>query len=274
MKEILEQLKVAGFSEYEAKVFAAIFSGNMMSASEIAKRAGIGRTDVYPVLRTFVELGYCNEIETNSVLKYQLISPEVIIDKVENRIRIEKENKIKSLTQAVSQLKEAYYQKEPPKDDFVRVQLIRGYNKHRESKFVELLKNSRSEILFMIRVEMVLTEEIDETARRFLKKGGIIKSVYEITDKFKVKEKGKWKKYGKEEIIKILKKYKEYGEQVRITKQKVPNVTIFDREIVFININDKTIPRHNEADLVIKNKDFAEGIATMFTSIWNSSKPI
>lgn len=274
MKEILEQLKTLGFTEYEGRVFTALFTGELMSASEIAQKAGIRRTDVYSVLRSFVQKGYCNEIETNSILKYQVIDPKVIIDKLENRIRTEKENKIKLVHQSISTLRETLYKKSPQNDDFVRVQLIRGYNKHRENKFIELLKNSRSEILFMIRVEMVLSDEIDKTAKKFLNRGGIIKSVYEIAPRFKIKQKGKWTTYDEQEIIRILSKYKEYGEQVRVTTERVPNMTIFDRETVFININDKSIPRHNEADLLVSNKDFAEGMANMFISIWNNSKEI
>ncbi|MGB9697655.1 MAG: TrmB family transcriptional regulator [Ignavibacteria bacterium] len=274
MKEILEQLRVIGFTEYEAKVFTALFSGKMMPASQIAKLAGIRRTDVYSVLRSFVDRGYCNEIETNSIFKYQLIDPQVIIDKLENQIRHEKDNKLRVLRETLTTLKDTYYQKNHSVEELVRVQLIRGYNKHREAKFVELLKNCRSEILFMIRVEMVLTDEIDETAKQFLKNGGEIKSVYEISPKFRVKQKGKWEKLTEKEILFVLQKYKKYGEQVRITHQKVPNITIFDRETVFMNINDKSIPKHNEADLIIKNKDFAEAMANMFMNIWINAKRI
>jgi len=274
MKEILERLRVLGFTEYEGKVFITLFSGEMMPASKIASLAGIRRTDVYPVLKTFVERGYCNEIETNSILNYQLIDPQVIMDKLENDVRQEKESKLKVLREAFSTLKDTYYKKNQTAEDLVRIQLIRGYNKHRESKFIELLKSARKEILFMIRVEMVLSDEIDQIAKKFLNGGGIIKSVYEIVPDFKIKQNGKWQKYGEKEIVSILKKYVKYGEQVRVTDNKVPNMTVFDREVVFLNIKDKTIPRHNEADLIIRNKDYAESMANMFLNVWNKAKKI
>lgn len=274
MHEVFRLLKILGFTEYEARVFYGLFSGELMAASEIAKRSGVRRTDVYPILRSFVERGYCNEIETNSVLKYQIIEPDIIVDKLESKIRSEKDNKIKTLKDAIGYLKEKFYKKGELHNDIVRIQLIRGYNKHRESKFVELLKSASKEILFMIRVEMVLSDEIDQVAKEFLKKGGIIKSVYEIAPQFKVKQNGKWVKYDEKEIIKVLKKYVQYGEQVRVVNIKVPNMTVCDREVVFLNINDKTIPRHNEADLVVRNKDFAESMANMFLSIWNIAKKI
>ena len=274
MKEILERLRVLGFTEYEGKVFITLFSGEMMPASKIASLAGIRRTDVYPVLKTFVERGYCNEIETNSILNYQLIDPQVIMDKLENDVRQEKESKLKVLREAFSTLKDTYYKKNQTAEDLVRIQLIRGYNKHRESKFIELLKSARKEILFMIRVEMVLSDEIDQIAKKFLNGGGIIKSVYEIVPDFKIKQNRKWQKYGEKEIVSILKKYVKYGEQVRVTDNKVPNMTVFDREVVFLNIKDKTIPRHNEADLIIRNKDYAESMANMFLNVWNKAKKI
>jgi len=51
-------------------------------------------------------------------------------------------------------------------------------------------------------------------------------------------------------------------------------MTVFDREVVFLNIKDKTIPRHNEADLIIRNKDYAESMANMFLNVWNKAKKI
>jgi len=54
-----------------------------MSASEIAKECKLIRNSIYDTLKSFVEKSYCNEIETNTVLQYQLIDPDVIFDKIE-----------------------------------------------------------------------------------------------------------------------------------------------------------------------------------------------
>jgi sugar-specific transcriptional regulator TrmB len=274
MQDFILKLKSLGFTEYESKVFIAVLRGHLMSASEIADSAGIRRTDVYNILKTFVDKGYCNEIETNSVLKYEMIDPDIIFDKIERDILKEKENSLATLKETMQNLKPLYRSEESEKSKIVNIELIRGYNQHREGKFVELLKNAKKEIHFMIRPEIFLSDEIDDIATQFYKKGGVIKSVYEAGDNYKVKKENKWVKASKEDFIKILEKFEKSGEQIKISLEEVPTIVIFDRETVYINITDKTLPRHNEADIIIRNKNFAESMLKVFNTFWKESLKI
>ncbi len=49
-------------------------------------------------------------------------------------------------------------------------------------------------------------------------------------------------------------------------------MTIFDRKIVFTNIQDKTVPRHNNADIIIKNEYYANRMIDLFGYYWDKSK--
>ncbi len=267
MDDFITKLKLLGFTEYEAKIFVALFQGHQMSASEIADSADVRRTDVYPVLKSFVEKGYCNEIDTNTILKYEMIDPDVVLDKILMSIKEEKAKQEKNFNEVFSNLK-PFYRSKSEESKTSRIELIRGYNQHREAKFVDLLKNAKREILFMVRLEMYISEEVDETAANFIKSGGIIKSVYEVNGTFKVRRNEKWTEIPTSQLIEVFKKFEDYGEQVRLSKRKIPNFTIFDREVVFMNIVDKTVPRYNEADIIIKNKDYAESMADVFDNVW------
>jgi sugar-specific transcriptional regulator TrmB len=271
MEKIIAKLKSLGFTEYESKVFIAVLRGTLMSASEIADSAGIRRTDVYNILKSFVEKGYCNEIETNSVLKYEMIEPDIIFDKIERDILREKETELATLKETIKNLKPLYRSEQQEKNKIVNIELIRGYNQHREGKFVELLKNAKKEIHFMIRPEIYLSDEIDDIAKAFYKKGGEIKSVYESGDNYKVKKNDKWVKASNEDFIKILEKFEKTGEQIKISTEAVPTIVIFDVETVYINISDKSLPRHNEADIIIRNKNFAESMLKVFNTFWKES---
>jgi sugar-specific transcriptional regulator TrmB len=274
MDNLIIKLKQLGFTEYESKVFISVLKGTLMGASEIADSAGIRRTDVYNILKSFVEKGYCNEIETNSVLKYEMIDPDIIFDKIERDILREKEKELAVLKETMKDLKPLYRTEQPEKSKIVNIELVRGYNRHREGKFVELLKNAKKEIFFMIRPEIFLSDEIDDIAAKFYKKGGVIKSVYEAGDNYKVKKGDKWVKASKEDFIKILEKFEKAGEQIKISTETVPTIVIFDREIVYMNISDKSLPRHNEADIIIRNKDFAESMMKVFNTFWKDSLKI
>ena len=112
MNEFISKLKSLGFTEYESKIFLALLQGHFMSATEIAESAKIRRTDVYNVLKSFVEKGYCNEIETNTTMKYEMIDPDVILDKIELKIQKEKNKQIASFKDTFKNLKPLYLSKE------------------------------------------------------------------------------------------------------------------------------------------------------------------
>ncbi|HEY5534223.1 MAG TPA: helix-turn-helix domain-containing protein [Ignavibacteria bacterium] len=271
MNELISKLKASGFTEYESKVFLALLQGKLMSASEIAESARIIRTDVYKILRAFVKKGFCNEIETNTILKYEIIDPDIIFDKIEHRINFEKENEVKSLKEIFKELKPLYKSKYSEDEKELNVELIRGYNQHREVKFIKIFKNAKKEVLFMTKPEYLVSDEVDGIAVKFIKNGGVIKSVYQASDDFKLKTKEGWKQGTLEDLIKTVTGFEKYGEQVRINNSTVPNITIFDRQTVYINVIDKTVPKHNEADIITRNKPFAESMVTVFDAFWEKS---
>ncbi len=271
--EIIDKLKKLGFKEYESKVFVTLLQGNAMSASEIAKESKVIRNSIYDILKSFVEKGYCNEIETNSILKYELIDPNIIFDKIKRDLKREREQEDRNLKETLSKLKPLHKVKAKKQED-LNVELIRGYNKHREKKFLDLLKSAKKEILFMMKFEGYVTDDIDDSAVKFFLKGGVIKSVYEYTLDFKVPDNSKWANAEEKDFLDILSKYQDAGEQLRISDKSVPNFTIFDRETVFMCISDKSLPRHQEADLIIRNKQFAENLIHIFNTYYENSKTI
>ncbi len=48
-------------------------------------------------------------------------------------------------------------------------------------------------------------------------------------------------------------------------------MTIFDRKIVFTNIQDKDVPRHNNADIIIKNEAYANRMIDLFELYWSNA---
>ena len=273
MDELVLKLRLLGFTDNESKIFLALLKGRILSATEAAKSAKVTRTDVYTILKSFVDKGYCNEIETNSILKYEMIDPEVILGKIQLNLEREKEKKSKAFNDTFKVLKPLYNSKKE-KASNSNIELIRGYNKQREVKFFELMKNAKKEILFMIRLELFISDYVDETAAKFIKNGGVIKSIYEVHGGLKIKNDEKWSKAGPKDLVNIFSKFENYGEKLRITSDKVPNYTIIDREIVFMNVADKSVPRYNEADIIIRNKNFAESHAAVFFALWEKSKTL
>jgi len=270
-KELIYKLQQIGFKEYESKIFLVLLKGSALSASEIAEKANIRRTAVYEILKSFAARGFCNEIETNTILRYEMIDPRVIADKIEKEIEENNQSKLSNLKETFKEFDALHKSEESSDNKNINIELIRGFNRHRQEKFIELFNSASQEILFMIRLEGYVSEELESDAKDFLKKGGVIKSVYEASLNFKLVKDNSRQDATLEDLLRICGRFESSGEQVRISKSELPNMTIFDRKIVFINIQDKSVPRHNNADIIVKNEAFAKRMIDLFNYYWQGS---
>jgi sugar-specific transcriptional regulator TrmB len=271
--EILEKLKSIGFKENESKVLFVLMRGEAMSASDIAKESGIIRNSIYDTLKSFVESGYCNEIETNTILKYKSIDPLVIIDKIEKSLKDSYTQKVGDLNKVFSDIKEHYSSKKKVSADESQehnIELIRGYNKHRMEKFVEIFRHAKKSVYGMYRLSGIVSEELDDIAAKFLKRGGELRSVYFVNLNFKIIKNGAAEPATADDLIRVCEKFEKAGEQIRLSSLEVPNMVIFDEEIVFNNISDKDIPRHQQADIIIKNENNAKRMIDLFNYYWEN----
>ena len=273
-KDFIYKLQQIGFKEYESKIFLVLLKGSTLSASEIAEKANLRRTSVYEVLKNFAARGFCNEIETNTILKYEMIDPRVISDKIQREIKQQSESKILNLQETFKEVELLHKSEAPEENKNVKIELIRGFNKHRQEKFIELFNNAEKEILFMIRLEGFISEGLDLGAKDFFKKGGVIKSIYESSLNFKIVKENARINGTLNDLLRICERFEKNGEDVRISNKELPNITIFDRKIVFINIQDKTVPRHNNADIIINNDVFAMRMMDLFNFYWSNSEKI
>ena len=233
-----------------------------MSASEIAKEAGIIRNSIYDILKSFVEKGYCNEIETNTILNYQIIDPTIILDKIRHDYKKNFEQRVENLNETFTELQDIYKSSsEEIEGPDKNIQLIRGFNKHRVAKIIQLQKEAKNEILVTYG-RWVVVNELSEDTRQFINKGGIVRSIYQLSKNDSENR----------EYINSWEAFKSGGEQVKLADFPLTNIAIFDRETVFINLSsDKTIPKHKQADLIIKNPEFAVHMVDLFDAYWEKS---
>lgn len=270
MQEILKDLESSGFTGYEAKVLLALFKGHSMTASEVAREAKIPRPSAHQILKSFAEKGICNEIQTTSAARYEIIDPKVVHEKLAREIKDAYQTRISRLDSSFKKLQPIFSSRELDAQK-VDVELIKGYNKQRHSKFIELLKSSEKELLLMVKLERYVREETDREAKRFYQRGGIVKSVYEFSNDFKVKTNGTWENVTPQQMVSICENFVEQGEQAKIAESIPQNVAIFDRKVVYLSLVDPTIPLYNRSDVIIKNEGYAKFMAEHFEKYWNEA---
>lgn len=269
--KLTELLTDIGFSEYKAKVFAVLASGKIMSASEIVNEAKIVRGSIYDILKSFVKLGYCNEIETNRILQYQIIDPDIILDKIIKERTSEHNKSLNKLKNTFTAVKEKYSTETSDENKHIHIELIRGFNKHRIAKYKELLLTARKEICGMYRFKGIVSDESDSVTKNFIKRGGKIRSIYKLSLDFKISKGGEVADATQENLIEICKKFESYGEEIRLTEQDIPNMTIIDGESLFINTDDKLLPNHSQADIIMRRTNFSKYMMDLFEYYWQNA---
>ncbi len=241
-----------------------------MSAAEVAKEAKIPRPSVYEILRNFAKQGYCNEIKTPSKQIYEIINSSVIEDKLQIQIEREYKDRVTNLKDCFINLRPVFKSK-ITSEHKADVELIRGFNRHREQKFLELIQNSQKGILVMNRFNGKVSSEYDEESRKLFKRGAYLKSIYENNTNFQIKINDKWQNVTKEGLIKLCESFSKMGEQIRFLNQVPQIMAVFDEKIVFFSLFDENIPASEMSDVIIKNKRFAEFITSLFNMYWDKA---
>ncbi len=273
-ESLIEQLKQIGFSEYKAKVLLTLASGKIMSASEIVNEAKIIRGSIYDILKSFVKLGYCNEIETDKILQYQIIDPDIILDKIIKDKTKEHNNNLNKLKNTFTNIKEKYSAESSKNKKPVNIELIRGFNKHCVAKYKEFLLTAKKEICGMYTFKGLVSDEADEFSKKFIKRGGIIRSIYRTGLDFKISLNGIIQDADEENLSEVLRKYKSIGEDLRVCDFDIPNMTIIDGTSVFINTDSIEIPDQSNADIIMRNLSFAKYMKDLFEGYWKKSNKI
>lgn len=270
MEDLIDKLGELGFTKYESKVFIVLLKGYNMSAPEVAEDAKVPKSSAYDILKSFSEKGYCNEIQTPSKMRYEMIDPEIVKGKLENELDRLYSTKLKVLNSSFEKFT-PLYKSEYLSEGKVDVELIKGFNLYRFTKFLDLLKSSKEEMLLMNRLEGHVSKDLDVATKMFFKKGGKIRSIYEASLNFKFEKEGKWINVTQNDLINLCEKFQKEGEQIRLADKVPQNMAIFDRKIVFINLVDKTKPKDNKTDIIIRNEEYAANQIELFELYWERS---
>jgi len=85
MADAVELLQRLGFSEYEARAYVALLQASPLTGYELARRSGIPRPNIYPVLQRLEERGAILRVETPEGLRYHPVPPAELLNRLDRR---------------------------------------------------------------------------------------------------------------------------------------------------------------------------------------------
>jgi len=87
MQIVIEQLQRLGFSQYEAQAYIALIKENPANGYELAKRSGIPRPSIYPVLQKLEERGAIGRVETPTGTRFVPLPPDDLLSKLSHQFQ-------------------------------------------------------------------------------------------------------------------------------------------------------------------------------------------
>ena len=90
-QKIIEIFKSLDLNEVEIKIYLALLENDKLGITGISESINLSRTNVYNYVERIEELGLISKVPDSATLKYQAVSPDMIIEVLK-----EKEEDIKS----------------------------------------------------------------------------------------------------------------------------------------------------------------------------------
>ena len=238
-------LQEIGLSEKEAQVYLALLQVDNESIQDIAKKTGINRTTVYPVLESLEKKGLVNEVEIGKKTHYESAPPERLETFVD-RQKVILEERSSRLKDIIPQIKGIQREKgERPVVKFFqgREGAISAYE-----EFYSFPKNVEKDGYFILNNDLladVFTEK-EMDAFRNIRKGKNINSIVV---------------YNRKEGERTFEKTKF---ATRIDEKEFPittDIAIINDTVVISTLGEQV------SSILIKSKDVAETLASLVAYI-------
>jgi sugar-specific transcriptional regulator TrmB len=231
-----EELKKAGLTENESKIFIALLEIGPVNAGAISRRAGLHRRVVYDSLEMLIQKGLVGYIISNNVRLYQASNPKKLLDNIK-----EKEQQINQ----------------------VMPELLGLFSRTKEKEQTKFYKGKNG-------LKTVFEEQLEEKEILILGASpnawDFLQFYFHWFDKRRVEKKVKVKAI----FSKSKTKFKIPLSEVKYLPEKYSSplaVNIYGEKVAIILWS-----KENPFAIVIKNKEIAEGYKSYFELMWKVAK--
>ena len=257
--KFLNSLKNLGFSERQAKVYAALLEKRDASLTDLQKISGVPHSKVSEVVNYLLREGYCSAKKIGNRRYFNVVNPKSSFSSSLKNM----EDNLNESYKLTNEMEEMYNNSDKIKEPFEYIEVFHG-NKNIHQKFCSLLKNAKNEVLSFTKPPWadVTPEEIKEQAdlqKTYLENGGINKTIYEISSK------------DDNFIIGIMERDLKIGEQSRISMELPLKMFIFDRKELLIADSSSLAPTNELRMALIKQQTIVNAFIALFDFFWQQS---
>ena len=243
-------LKRAGLTSYETKVYITLLSEGILKGGELSKKSRVPQGRTYEVLRQLVEKGFVQELKTSPKL-FKSVAPRIAILVFLSKKRKELDILEKTLFE---QLRARNDDKQQSRTD-EKITLLRGKDVI-EPIIKQELEHVKKYFKRMFTFEYLPYGLLREE-RNLMKKGIKFKLLGTL-----------WNK----ETASAMRKATKYGYEVRYYPVEELRISIVDGENSFINLVGKNA--HDRTVLLVESKELTKALEHYFDAIWEKAKRV
>lgn len=231
-----------GLSEKESQLYLALLQVDSESIQDLAKRTGINRTTVYPVLETLEKKGLVSEIQIGKKVEYMAAPPERLETFVERQkvVLEERSERLKDIIPQIKSIQRESGEKPVVKFFNGREGAISAYE-----EFFSIKNENVKEGYFLFNQD-ILKEVFTEEERQRFRDIRIGKEVYPNTI---------YNKQGGDGV------FKTEGNRFRMDETKYPikiDMTVIGDSLIVTTLGKEIV------SLVIKSIDIADTFKSLF----------
>ena len=258
---IIENLIKIGLTKSQAVIYINLLKKQSFTASEVSKISEISRAKTYEILNQLVKKGLCVEI-LGSVKKYSPANPDNafngMIQRYEQDCKQELEYK-KILKSNISEsLLPLFFSEKKHTDPLDYIQIIREKSAI-TAKFESLHKEAKEQILCFAKSPYIIATGKNIPGFNTLKRGVILKTIYEFRDT------------KKEDIKREIQSFIKGGEQVKIFQDLPVKMEVYDKKIVLLALVDNMPSKQSFTTLIIQHPEIAKTFIKLFDNLWDEA---
>jgi sugar-specific transcriptional regulator TrmB len=237
--ESRELLRGLGLSTYEAEVYEALLRLGQAKVQDLARVTSVPRPQIYVALGALCERGMCREMR-GKVTAYAAVAPGVAF----RGLLKQEEAQLKARAEGIRELDEAHRQRKPESMSPDFVQVLRG---RQVRHFIDQqAAQAKEELLITLKYTHAQSAKSLEGATRsetaLLERGVRVRCLYETAS------------LKHTEIIPILRRLTERGEQGRVIPMVPLDLMVFDQRAALFSLTTQmggvTVFAFNHPDLI------------------------
>ncbi len=260
--KFLNSLKNLGFSERQAKVYAALLEKRDASLTDLQKISVVPHNKVSEVVNYLLREGYCSAKKIGNRRYFNVVSPK---SSFSSSLKNMEDNLTESY-KLTNEMEEMYNNSDKTKEPFEYIEVFHG-NNNIQQKFCDLVSNSKNEILSFTKPPWASVTPDEEKMQgdvhsEFCKRNGKMRTIYEI------------KSADENDIISTMERDRKVGEQSRISTSLPIKMFIFDRKALLI-ADASPLSLTNELRMtLIKQQTIVNAFIALFDYFWQQSMDI